>query len=233
MKIESDKVKGRQKVVKVKAKGICRKKEDTWILVHYQLIRADGSSKRDSLMIGMLQDIDREDLETLWKLVKIKHGDTRPEDEHERVLWGDLKVMNLEIWHWKLLMANNISDALQLETLAFWFISGFTGKMFLRGRPRVYNRISKIGSGPERTEKTSESITIQSSSLNYAHFKKKINEVQMKALADFEDQFETFSGLLAPLRDDLKQLLCRYLSRTPRHHYEYCSEGVNIPMMEG
>ncbi|GJT24620.1 hypothetical protein Tco_0894557 [Tanacetum coccineum] len=40
------------------------------ILVHYQLIRADGSSKRYSLMIGMLQDIDREDLETLWKLVK-------------------------------------------------------------------------------------------------------------------------------------------------------------------
>ncbi|GJX18867.1 hypothetical protein Tco_0221544 [Tanacetum coccineum] len=39
------------------------------------------------------QDIDREDLETLWKLVKTKHGDTRPEDEHERVLWGDLKVM--------------------------------------------------------------------------------------------------------------------------------------------
>ncbi|GJV72473.1 hypothetical protein Tco_1492468 [Tanacetum coccineum] len=37
--------------------------------------------------------IDREDLETLWKLVKTKHGNTRPEDEHERVLWGDLKVM--------------------------------------------------------------------------------------------------------------------------------------------
>ncbi|GJT09930.1 hypothetical protein Tco_0856972 [Tanacetum coccineum] len=41
----------------------------------------------------MLQDIDREDLETLWKLVKTKHGDKRPEDEHERVLWGDFKVM--------------------------------------------------------------------------------------------------------------------------------------------
>ncbi|GJY00984.1 hypothetical protein Tco_0359136 [Tanacetum coccineum] len=37
--------------------------------------------------------IDREDLQTLWKLVKTKHGDTRPKDEHERVLWGDLKVM--------------------------------------------------------------------------------------------------------------------------------------------
>ncbi|GJU17687.1 hypothetical protein Tco_1145653 [Tanacetum coccineum] len=63
------------------------------IIVHYQLIRADGSSKRYSSMIRMLQGIDREDLQTLWKLVKTKHGDTRPEDEHERVLWGDLKVM--------------------------------------------------------------------------------------------------------------------------------------------
>ncbi|GJW99046.1 hypothetical protein Tco_0180854 [Tanacetum coccineum] len=35
------------------------------IMVHFQLIRADGSSKRYSLMIRMLQDIDREDLETL------------------------------------------------------------------------------------------------------------------------------------------------------------------------
>ncbi|GJU80389.1 hypothetical protein Tco_1282754 [Tanacetum coccineum] len=63
------------------------------IMVHYQLIRADTSSKRYSSMIRMLQGIDREDLQSLWKLIKTKHGDTRPEDEHERVLWGDLKVM--------------------------------------------------------------------------------------------------------------------------------------------
>ncbi|GJX73694.1 ribonuclease H-like domain, reverse transcriptase, RNA-dependent DNA polymerase [Tanacetum coccineum] len=43
--------------------------------------------------IIMLQNIDREDLETLWKLVKAKHGLTRPEEGYERVLWGDLKVM--------------------------------------------------------------------------------------------------------------------------------------------
>ncbi|GKA42932.1 hypothetical protein Tco_0735592 [Tanacetum coccineum] len=56
------------------------------IMTHYQLIRADGSFKRYCSMIRMLQGIDREDLQTLWKLVKTKHGDTRPEDEHERVL---------------------------------------------------------------------------------------------------------------------------------------------------
>ncbi|GJZ57776.1 hypothetical protein Tco_0613270 [Tanacetum coccineum] len=70
---------------------------------HYQLIRADGSSKRYSSMIQMLQDIDREDIETLWKLVKAKHGNTRLEEAYERVLWGDLKVMfepdvESEIW---------------------------------------------------------------------------------------------------------------------------------------
>ncbi|GJX41485.1 hypothetical protein Tco_0256475 [Tanacetum coccineum] len=59
----------------------------------YHMIRVDGSSNRYSLMIRMLQNISREDLETLWKLVKTKHGNTRPEDVNEKVFWGDLKVM--------------------------------------------------------------------------------------------------------------------------------------------
>ncbi|GJU39587.1 reverse transcriptase domain-containing protein [Tanacetum coccineum] len=61
---------------------------------YFQIIRADGSSRRYSSMIKMLQNIDREDLETLWKLVKAKHRNTRPEEAYERVLWGDLKVKN-------------------------------------------------------------------------------------------------------------------------------------------
>ncbi|GJW86078.1 putative ribonuclease H-like domain-containing protein [Tanacetum coccineum] len=63
------------------------------IMGYFKLIRADGSSKRYSSMIKMLQGIDREDLETLWKLVKAKHENTMPKDDYERVLWGDLKVM--------------------------------------------------------------------------------------------------------------------------------------------
>ncbi|GJZ81019.1 hypothetical protein Tco_0646013 [Tanacetum coccineum] len=47
---------------------------------YFQIIRAYGSSRRYSSMIKMLQNIDREDLETLWKLVKAKHGNTRPEE---------------------------------------------------------------------------------------------------------------------------------------------------------
>ncbi|GJS13306.1 putative ribonuclease H-like domain-containing protein [Tanacetum coccineum] len=60
---------------------------------YFQLIRANKSSKRYSSMIQMLQNIDREYLETLWNLVKAKHENTRPEDGYERVLWEDLKVM--------------------------------------------------------------------------------------------------------------------------------------------
>ncbi|GJZ68336.1 hypothetical protein Tco_0631576 [Tanacetum coccineum] len=76
--------------------------KDGW-MGYFKLIRADGSSKRYSSMIKMLQGIDREDLETLWKLVKAKHKNTRPKDDYERVLWGDLKVMfepniKSEVW---------------------------------------------------------------------------------------------------------------------------------------
>ncbi|GJV30217.1 putative ribonuclease H-like domain-containing protein [Tanacetum coccineum] len=67
--------------------------DDEAELKKHLLIRADGSSKRYSSMLRMLQGIDREDLEALWRIVKTKYSDIRPEDEFERVLWGDLKVM--------------------------------------------------------------------------------------------------------------------------------------------
>ncbi|GKA09738.1 putative ribonuclease H-like domain-containing protein [Tanacetum coccineum] len=79
---------------------------------YFQLIRADRSSRRYSSMIKMLQNIDREDLETLWKLVKGKHGNTRPEEAYERVLWDDLKVMfepDVESEVWRNLQGYNVT----------------------------------------------------------------------------------------------------------------------------
>ncbi|GJY83203.1 hypothetical protein Tco_0496579 [Tanacetum coccineum] len=60
---------------------------------YFQIIRADRSSKRYSTFIHMLRSFDREDLETLWKLIKAKHGYTRLEEDYKRVLWDDLKIM--------------------------------------------------------------------------------------------------------------------------------------------
>ncbi|GKA53670.1 hypothetical protein Tco_0746985, partial [Tanacetum coccineum] len=62
----------------------------------FQIIRADGSSKRYSAFIHILRNFDKEDLETLWKLVKAKHGSTRLEEGYKRVLWGgDLMTITL------------------------------------------------------------------------------------------------------------------------------------------
>ncbi|GJS44053.1 hypothetical protein Tco_0569096 [Tanacetum coccineum] len=60
---------------------------------YYQIIRAGGQSKRYLTFLNMLKDFDREDLETMWKLMKDKHRSTRLEEGYERVLWGDLKTM--------------------------------------------------------------------------------------------------------------------------------------------
>ncbi|GJW76398.1 hypothetical protein Tco_0138080 [Tanacetum coccineum] len=96
------------------------------MLVHYQLIRADGSSKRYSSMIRMLQGIDREDLEALWKIVKTKYSDIRPEDEFERVLWGDLKVM------FELDKRSDVWGILQGYRVTIWKLIDSSGVHFVR-----------------------------------------------------------------------------------------------------
>ncbi|GKD71142.1 hypothetical protein Tco_1325232 [Tanacetum coccineum] len=60
---------------------------------YYHIMRADGKSQMYLIFSHMLKSFNREDLETLWKLVKAKHGSTRTKEGYERVLWGDLKVM--------------------------------------------------------------------------------------------------------------------------------------------
>ncbi|GJY84086.1 hypothetical protein Tco_0497462 [Tanacetum coccineum] len=96
------------------------------MMVYYQLIREDVSSKRYSSIIRMLQGIDREDLEALWRIMKIKYSDIRPEDEFERVLWGDLKVM---------FEPNKMSDVwriLQGYRVTIWKLIDSSGVHFVR-----------------------------------------------------------------------------------------------------
>nr|GEZ56700.1 hypothetical protein [Tanacetum cinerariifolium] len=61
----------------------------------------EGSSKRTVEVLEQKNakkqkiDDDKEtDVETLWKLVKAKHGSIRPEEGYEKVLWVDLKVIS-------------------------------------------------------------------------------------------------------------------------------------------
>ncbi|GJT51331.1 hypothetical protein Tco_0977488 [Tanacetum coccineum] len=64
-------------------------------VVYYKITRA-GTGERYILyrvFSQLLQSFYREDLETLWKLVKERQGEIRPTEGYERVLWEDLKVI--------------------------------------------------------------------------------------------------------------------------------------------
>nr|GFC87322.1 hypothetical protein [Tanacetum cinerariifolium] len=60
---------------------------------YYQIIRADGNSKMYMVFNQMLKELDREDLEDLYNLVKAKYGSTRLVEDLDLLLWDDLKTM--------------------------------------------------------------------------------------------------------------------------------------------
>ncbi|GJY21809.1 hypothetical protein Tco_0394375 [Tanacetum coccineum] len=60
---------------------------------YYQIMRADGKSQMYMIFSHMLKSYNREDLEDLYKLVKAKYNSTRPVEDLDLLLWGDLKTM--------------------------------------------------------------------------------------------------------------------------------------------
>ncbi|GJU42952.1 hypothetical protein Tco_1200218 [Tanacetum coccineum] len=58
----------------------------------YLIIRANGQSKRYLTFGYMFKDFKREDLETLWNLIKNKHGSKRSKGGFERVTMFDPHV---------------------------------------------------------------------------------------------------------------------------------------------
>ncbi|GJU51486.1 hypothetical protein Tco_1221041 [Tanacetum coccineum] len=60
---------------------------------YYQIIRANGKSQMYMIFSHMLKSFDKEDLETLYKLVKAKYKSTRTVEDLDLVLWNDLKTM--------------------------------------------------------------------------------------------------------------------------------------------
>ncbi|GJV17785.1 hypothetical protein Tco_1363108 [Tanacetum coccineum] len=72
---------------------------------YFQIIRVDGSSKMYLVFSQLLKSVVREDLVELYKLVKAKYGSTRPVEDMDLLLWGDLKTMfepHVEDEIWKL-----------------------------------------------------------------------------------------------------------------------------------
>ncbi|GJU45756.1 hypothetical protein Tco_1203022 [Tanacetum coccineum] len=59
----------------------------------YQIIREDNTDVVYVNFPGLLNDLTRDDLKELYRLMMLKYGDNRHEEEYERVLWGDLKTM--------------------------------------------------------------------------------------------------------------------------------------------
>ncbi|GJS10516.1 hypothetical protein Tco_0367312 [Tanacetum coccineum] len=60
---------------------------------YYQIMRADGKSQTYMIFSQMLKSFNRQDLEDLYKLVKAKYVLTRPVEDLDLLLWGDLKIM--------------------------------------------------------------------------------------------------------------------------------------------
>ncbi|GJW02655.1 hypothetical protein Tco_1561511 [Tanacetum coccineum] len=60
---------------------------------YYQIIRVDGKSQMYKIFSHMLKSFNKEDLETLYKLVKAKYKSTRLVEDLDLVLWNDLKTM--------------------------------------------------------------------------------------------------------------------------------------------
>ncbi|GJS70864.1 putative ribonuclease H-like domain-containing protein [Tanacetum coccineum] len=101
-------------------------------------MRANGSAKTYLFFSLLLKEFDREDLENLWKLVKPKHGNTRPKEGYERVLWGDLKTMFEH--HIKDLIWRN----LQGKKVFLWRLYDLCGVHFVRFKDmHVYMLVEK------------------------------------------------------------------------------------------
>ncbi|GKC80658.1 hypothetical protein Tco_1131432 [Tanacetum coccineum] len=88
--------------------------------------KIDDDQEEAEMKKHMEINIDKEDLETLWKLVTAKHGSSRPEEAYERVLWGNLKVMfepNIKSEVWRNLQGHKVT---------VWKLFSTSGVQFVR-----------------------------------------------------------------------------------------------------
>ncbi|GKA12647.1 xylulose kinase-1 [Tanacetum coccineum] len=155
------------------------------MLLHYELIKAYESSKRYSSMINMLQGIDREDLEALWMIVKAKYGDTRPKDEFERVLYGDLRVM------FKLDIKSDVWRMLQGCRVTTWKLIDSSGVHFVNTLYKVKESILGLGSPGSIEVRSDGSYTVAEMKATCTYVSKMLGHV-----AKVKAEHQKPSGLL-------------------------------------
>ncbi|GJW55417.1 hypothetical protein Tco_0099502 [Tanacetum coccineum] len=93
---------------------------------YYQIMRADGKSQMYMIFSHMLKIFDKEDLDTLYKLVKAKYQSTRPVEDLDLVLWNDLKTM------FEPHVEDNIWKNQQYYKVLSWKLYDSCGVRFLR-----------------------------------------------------------------------------------------------------
>ncbi|GJR04076.1 hypothetical protein Tco_0527060 [Tanacetum coccineum] len=99
---------------RIKKQKIDDDQEEAEMKKHMEIVVDEEDIAVDAIPLATkppIINIDREDLETLWKMVKAKHGNTRSEEAYKRVLWGDLKVMfetDVESEVWRNLQGYNV-----------------------------------------------------------------------------------------------------------------------------
>ncbi|GJT83893.1 hypothetical protein Tco_1058235 [Tanacetum coccineum] len=94
----------------------------------------------------------REELENLWKLVKAKHGNSRPEEGYERVLWGDLKTMfkhHVEDLIWRNLQGKKVLlwrlyDSCGIHFVSCKLIIGMTRVISFLSSSQSNSRINEV-----------------------------------------------------------------------------------------
>ncbi|GJY75617.1 hypothetical protein Tco_0480733 [Tanacetum coccineum] len=122
----------------------------------------------------MLQNIDREDLETLWKLVKANHGNTRPEEGYERVLWGDLKVMfepDVESEVWRELQGYKERECFDNSSMALIPAAGVTLGIVLKQESGWYLLRKAFLGGPSLSYTSGDSKSVPNRSGSFDGWK--------------------------------------------------------------
>nr|GEW14823.1 hypothetical protein [Tanacetum cinerariifolium] len=102
---------------------------------YYQILRADENSKMYTVFNIILKEFDREDLEDLYRLVKAKYGSTRPVEDLDLILWGNLKTMfepHVEDEVWKMQQRYNVVRWTLYESCRVHCLSLQSGYIYMR-----------------------------------------------------------------------------------------------------